>query len=64
MSKLLRVLGLIDLLLCPVMLILPRLPWEQRFSMTCMCLLIAINAICVSNLIDFLDRLCRRLGLP
>ena len=61
-KDLLTTLGWMDLTLTPFILLVPGIPTEQRFSIACMYAVLAINAICVGEVINFLDYLRRRLG--
>jgi len=61
-KDLLTTLGWIDLAFTPCILVVPGIQTEHRFSIACMYAVLAINAICVGEVINFLDYLRRRLG--
>ena len=61
-QDLLTTLAWIDLTFTPFIFVVPGIATEHRFSIACMYGVLAINAICVGEVINFLDYLRRRLG--
>ena len=62
-SKFLKGFAYFDLVLSPLIFIVPGMANEYRFMWWSMLTMLAINCVCAAEMIRFLDLLMKRLGL-